>query len=292
MTLAPSLQSIPATAIQRPRKHSGLLAGIRRLGGFLVWAFTGFGLLPAIVRRRGTHFKLQEIVVYSVHRSFFLWALILIGFVGAAVVRVRPGTAVLFGWAYAWVLVYTFLTLLFDVSASRFLIWTGAFTLVWIVSKYFEDLRGAHTLSLVVAHMRRLRPALEPGIASVVSWLLVLPWVCGLFYSFANGRKRFTPNEIDEWFLGEGSELTDRSGLKFCSRYRDVLETLLGFGAGDVLAVDNDQRVVKRYENVLFLMFLWPRIDEVLHQRSAVVDNAPEDPVEVENASKALAKQE
>ena len=75
-----------------------------------------------------------------------------------------------------------------------------------------------------------------------------------------------------------GREITDRSGLKFRSRYRDLLETLLGLGAGDLEAVDANHQVVKRWENILFLAFLWRRLDEILHQRSAVVDNAADWP--------------
>ena len=266
-----------------PRHHAGILATAHRLGGFLAWVFTGFGLLPALLRRHNARTKMQEITVYSVHRSFFLWALILTGFVCAAVARGHPAAAGALGWIYVAVLVYTFLTLLFDVSAGRFFLWTGAFAFLWVLSKYFEDLKGTHTLSEVFRYLEHLHPILSPGFASVVSWMLLGPWLCGLFYSFANGRKRFTPNEIDEWFLGEGSELTDRSGLKFRTRYRDLLEMLLGFGAGDLLAVDNSHNVIKRWENVLFLAFVWPKLDAVLHQRSAVVDNAKEDPVEVEN---------
>ena len=273
----------PPSNSQSRQRGIGFAAAIRRSGAFLIWVFSGFGLLPALLRRHDARAKMQEITVYSVHRSFFLWALILTGFVSAAVVRGHAGAAGPLGWVYIGVLVYTFLTLLFDVSAARFLLWTGAFAFVWVVSRYFEDLKGAHTLSSVVAYLEHLHPALSPGLASVVSWMLLGPWICGLFYSFANGRKRFTPNEIDEWFMGEGSELTDRSGLKFRTKYRDLLEMLLGFGAGDLLAVDNSHNVIKRWENVLFLAFLWPRLDAVLHQRSAVVDNAREDPVEVED---------
>jgi hypothetical protein len=272
-------QSNPAM----PRHETGVIATIGRLGGFLGWVLTGFGLVPALLRRHNAHTKMQEITVYSVHRSFYLWALIAAGFVSSAVVRGHPGAAGALGWLYIAVLVYTFLTLLFDVSAGRFVLCTGAFALLWIVSKYLEDLKGTHTLSTVVNYLKHLHPVLSPGLASVVSWMLLGPWICGLFYSFANGRKRFTPNEIDEWFLGEGSELTDRSGLKFRTRYRDLLEMVLGFGAGDLLAVDNNHNPIKRWENVLFLAFLWPKLDAVLHQRSAVVDNAREDPVEVEN---------
>jgi hypothetical protein len=39
-------------------------------------------------------------------------------------------------------------------------------------------------------------------------------------------------------------------------------------------------------ENILFLSFLWRRLDEILHQRAAIVDNAPETPVEVEQVAK------
>ena len=67
---------------------------------------------------------------------------------------------------------------------------------------------------------------------------------------------------------GEGSELTDRSGLRFRTKYRDVLETILTFGGGDLLAVDNHQNVIKRWDNIIGLFFLWNDLDRVLHQRA------------------------
>jgi hypothetical protein len=87
-----------------------------------------------------------------------------------------------------------------------------------------------------------------------------------------NGRKKFTPNEIGEFHFGEGSELTDRTGLRFRTQYRDVLETILTFGGGDLLAVDNHQNVIKRWDNIVGLFFFWKDLDRVLHQRAAVMD--------------------
>ena len=87
-----------------------------------------------------------------------------------------------------------------------------------------------------------------------------------------NRKKKFSPNEIAEFHFGEGSELTDRSGLRFVTKYRDVLETLLSFGGGDLLAVDNHQTVIKRYENIVGLWFYWEKLDRVLHQRATLVD--------------------
>src|SRR5207302_8229879 len=107
MTQLQNFSSSPAAPSLPPqRRRIGFVAGVRRLAGFFAWIFTGFGLLPAIIRRKGGHFKVQEIVVYSVHRSFFLWALILIGFVGSAIVRSHPGAAHALGWIYVWVLIY------------------------------------------------------------------------------------------------------------------------------------------------------------------------------------------
>ena len=48
---------------------------------------------------KSARFKVEEISVYCVHRSFFLWALILTGFVGAFAVH-HHGRPLLWGWVY------------------------------------------------------------------------------------------------------------------------------------------------------------------------------------------------
>ena len=267
-----------------------LLESGRRLAGFVWWVASGFGLINLLWRGRAARFKIEEIVVYSVPRAFFLWALIGAGFIGGAVVRHYPQSAAVaefWGWAYVIVLVYTLLTLLFDVGTLKFLLWSGILGFVWLISRYLEDVRHLAVLSAVSAHLRGLHPTFNPGFASVISWLLLGPWLGGLFHSFSRGRTVFSPNSIEQWHLGEGTEITDRAGLKFRSRYRDLFETTLGFGAGDLEAFDGNHQVTKRWENILFLLFIWKRLDEILHQRSAVVDNAPDDPVEVEAVRKS-----
>jgi hypothetical protein len=257
---------------------------VRRVFAFILWVLGGFGLaqhlLARLRSRRARIGAADEIVVYCVHRSFFLWALILIGFVGAACARHWPASASAWGWMYVFVLLYTLVTLLFDVNTPRALLWSGIFALVWLASLYLEDMKHVTVLSGIGEYLRSLHPRLDPGMATLVSWLLLIPWLGALFHSFGRGRKTFSPNSIEEWFVGEGREITDRSGLKFRSRYRDLFETALGFGAGDLEAVDGNQNVVKRWENVLFLAFVWKRLDLILHQRAAVVETsvAPTEP--------------
>jgi hypothetical protein len=274
-------------AITQPNApHPGVGGSIRRVFAFIWWIVTGFGLFPHLLSRKKPHTRSEEIVVYTVHPSFYLWALILVGFIAAPCVKHWPGSSIAWGWIYVFVLLYTIVTFLFDVSTLKALLWGGIFLLLWLASKYFEDVKGMTILSGVWRYLGHQHPSLDPGTASVISWMLLVPWIGALFYAFSRGRKAFSPNSIEERFLGEGREITDRSGLKFRTRCRDIFETILGLGAGDLEAIDANQHVVKRWENILFLSFVWPRLDEILHQRSAVVDNAPESPVEVEDVKK------
>jgi hypothetical protein len=256
---APTPARAPAVTVV-PGKSVGFVGGIKRVFSFIGWVLTGFGLIGAFRRRQAGAVRSEEIVVYTVHRSFYVWSLILVGFVGSFCVRHNFGHETGWGWIYVFVLLYTFAAMMFDVSTFKALLWGGIFLLVWITSKYLEQVKHLVFLSAVGSYLRNLRPRLDPGTASVVSWLLLVPWI-----------------------MGEGREITDRSGLKFRTRYRDLFESFLGLGAGDLEAINNHQDVVKKWENILFLAFLWPKLDEILHQRSVGVDNAPTNPVEVED---------
>lgn len=231
-------------------------------------------LAPLVLVRGRKHS--ESIVVYSAHPSFFLWLLILVGFVSAWLVNKQWLSPEVAGWIYVWVLVYFIVTLLYDLGTRRLVLFGGGLTLIWLLSKYVEHIRNIAVLGYVFDYLARLSPKLDPGTATVLSWLLLLPWIGSVFHMVLNGRKRFTPNEIGEFHFGEGSELTDRSGLRFRTKYRDVLETILTFGGGDLLAVDNHQNVIKRWDNIIGLFFSWKDLDRILHQRS-VVDEVNDD---------------
>ena len=253
---------------------------VRRTGGLVVWVGTGFGLVPLLFSPRG---KISEtVVVYTVHPAFFLWPLILGGFVMAAVARHWPDAGGFLGWAYLWLTVYTLVAVLFDLGTARLAFWTGVLAFVWLALRYLEDLKHVPAVTPVVAYFRGLHPAFDGGTATALSTRLVPAWLGSLVHSFFEGRKTFTPNSIEERYVGHGYEVSDRSGLTFRVKYRDLLESLLGFGAADLEAIDSQGKVAKRFGNVLFLAFTWKKLDGILHQRAAVVDNAPSDPVEVE----------
>src|SRR4051794_10568603 len=135
-----------AQAQHELEERIGVVAAVRRGLGFFGWVLTGFGLIN-LFRRNKLRGAAEEIVVYTVHPSFYLWALIALGFIASAYVKHWPGSAVAWGWAYVLILLCTIVTLLFDVSTLKALLWGGIFCLVWIASKYLEDLKGMTILS-------------------------------------------------------------------------------------------------------------------------------------------------
>ncbi|MFO0790539.1 MAG: hypothetical protein U0805_13875 [Pirellulales bacterium] len=244
-----------------------------------VFQFARFMITLPVVLVRSRRGKIDEVTVYSAHPSFFLWLLIAVGFLSAAIVNREPTWDGFFGWFYVWVLVYFLVTMLYDFSARKLGLWVLIFTLIWLASKYVELLQHVALLTPLFEYLASLQPKLDPGTVTVLSWLLLLPWLGSLLHMALNGRKKFSPNEIGEFHFGEGSELTDRSGLRFRTKYRDVLETILTFGGGDLLAVDNHLNVIKRWDNIVGLFFFWKDLDRVLHQRAAVMDSGEGDEV-------------
>lgn len=220
--------------------------------------------------------KVDEIVVYSAPPAFYLWIVIAVGFglqpLVPKVISERAGA-----WIFIFTLLFFILALLYDMSLKKLVLCSLIVAVIWLFAKYMEDLRHITIIGPVVHHFAALDPQYDSGTMLVISWLLLIPWVCSLFEMVFNRKKKFSPNEIAEFHFGEGSELTDRSGLRFVTRYRDVLETVLGFGGGDLLAVDNHQVVIKRYENIVGLWFHWEKLDRIFHQRATLVDEEEED---------------
>jgi hypothetical protein len=209
-----------------------------------------------------------------------LWLLVAAGFLLGAVTRNFPETAEICGWVWIWILIFFLCTLLYDFSFKKLALWAGIIMLIWLLAKYFEHLREIVIVGHLFDYLASLSPRLDPGTATVVGWLLLFPWLGSVVQMILNGQKRFTPNEIGEFHFGEGTELTDRTGLRFRTNYRDVLETLLTFGGGDLVAVDNHQNVIKRWNNIVGLYFIWNHLDRILHQRTVY----EADPIADENA--------
>ena len=215
--------------------------------------------------------KPDEIVVYSAPPAFFLWIVIATGFllrlVCPHIITPQAGA-----WIFIFTLIYFLLALLYDMSLKKLVLCSLVVAVVWLFARYMESLHNVALIGPILLHFKNLNPQYDPGTVSVLCWLLLIPWVCSLFEMVFNRKKKFSPNEIAEFHFGEGSELTDRAGLRFVTKYRDVLETLLGFGGGDLIAVDNHQTVIKRYENIVGLWFHWGKLDRILHQRATLLD--------------------
>jgi hypothetical protein len=261
------LNSSPAKPEPQPAPKIQIIAAIGRL---FAAPFVAVGRLV-----RGSR-KIDEVVVYSAPPAFFLWIVLATGFgLGALVPTVLNERAA--AWVFIFVIVYFTIAILYDLSLKKLLLCSLVVSVLWLFAKYMESLHNVVILGTILKHFAALDPKYDHGTVSVLCWILLVPWVASLLEMYFNRKKKFSPNEIAEFHFGEGSELTDRSGLRFVTKYRDVLETLMGFGGGDLLAVDNHQTVIKRYENIVGLWFHWEHLDRILHQRATLVDEESPD---------------
>ena len=250
----------------KPQSSAAQINFVTKIGRIFTAPFVAVGHIV----RGGS--RIDEIVVYSAPPAFFLWVVIFTGFLLRLVVTNHILTEQAGAWIFIFVLVYFLLAVLYDMSLKKLVLCTLVFAVLWLFAKYVESLRNIAILGPILQHFKDLNPKYDPGTVSVICWLLLIPWIASIFEMVFNRKKQFSPNEIAEFHFGEGSELTDRTGLRFQTKYRDVLETMLGFGGGDLLAVDNHQRVIKRFENIIGLWFHWDKLDRILHQRATLLE--------------------
>src|SRR4051812_31930865 len=96
---------------------------------------------------RERRFRLEEVGVWCVQRSFFVWGAVAVGLIGAACVGRWPGSAGAWGWVYLWALFVTIVAILVDISTGKLCVWGGGLFLVWLASKYVEDVKRIPVLS-------------------------------------------------------------------------------------------------------------------------------------------------
>lgn len=262
----------PADAKPSAGSEPAVKGWIKRSAQKCFGAVKWFICLPMIFMGRRRSRQQDSLTLCSVDAGFFLWVMIVAGFLLAWVVRLDPLVAVGAGWAYAWLSLLFFASIMYDLNAKKLAIWSVVFFAVWMALKYGEDVQHWIVLGTITHHLATLDPKLDPGYASVISWLSIIPFGYSVFHMLAFGQKRFTPNEVCEYRLFEGDEYLDRQGVKFKTRYRDILETLLTFGGGDIIVLDNHGAEFKRFPNMLFLYFLWPKLERIIEQRAVVED--------------------
>ena len=56
------------------RREEAQVGFMQKLIGFFGWVFTGFGLL----KNQKSRMAAEEVTVYAVHQSFFVWLLVLV----------------------------------------------------------------------------------------------------------------------------------------------------------------------------------------------------------------------
>jgi hypothetical protein len=81
-------------------------------------------------------FKVEETICYSVHPSFYLWPLIIFGWIIGALIHYNPSHALGYSWMYIWILFYTTMMLMFDIGAIKLVVASAFLGLIIVSAKY------------------------------------------------------------------------------------------------------------------------------------------------------------
>lgn len=244
----------------------------------ILWVASGFGAFGTF---GGPNYHTDEVVLFNVNKAFFVWLPMVFGFISLPFIShgVAPGV---FAWIFIAINIYVLLCILFNIDFMKLSIITGVVGLVWLFAywlKSHEILLFSHIANYIV----NINPKLDYGFVVAWSWCLFLIWVASIIHAVGYCRVIITSNSIEERHFGMGNEITDRMGLKFRLRYYDLLECILGLGSGTLEARRNDGSLVKKFDSILFQFFWAKRLDEILNQRTTIVDNSSHNPVDVED---------
>lgn len=267
-----SNQSSQQTSPTPERSKGPRIPILSEAWGFVRFVFSGFGLFDAVLRKRRGANRLEEVIVHQFHTGIYLWLWILFGFVSSCLVS-WGADASLFGWLYLMVVMYTLITVLFDISRNMMLVVLLAIGFVGVSGLYLQDHVNLPVISSLYSFFVGMQVRLDPGFARALSWLLLIPFGCVLVQAYFDGHVRITSNEIEVYHYGKMTDSISRIGKRIRERYRDLNETLLGLGAADMVVIDYNGKEERLFQNIVGLRYRWAEIDRMLEVWDVEVQN-------------------
>ena len=100
---------------------------------FAIWVVTLGGFLTNIFRMSPNgQVKLEEITLYSVDPAFFIWPIIVFGFIGSFSTNHFPASAGFWGWVWVFTIIYIFIAILTNLNIGKLLLWGVIFGFITI----------------------------------------------------------------------------------------------------------------------------------------------------------------
>ena len=219
----------------------------------------------------------HSVVFYSYPKLLFCWPLIVFGplfwfLVGPPQNPASGGLEVL-GWLYLLVGTMVLLTVGIDLERNYTVFWVVAFLLFFFLGRWLVDAKGFTFFGDIYGWFRDLDLQYDRGFGLALSIFLVGPYLVMLVWSRLQHKWRITHNEFEHYSWGRTDDSLARGAKRVRSTYPDVLELLLGLGAGTLIVYSATGRSeLRRIHNVPFLPLVRRRINRILELTAVTTD--------------------
>ncbi len=260
-------QNVPSTPVGpqgKSRSGSGVFSAI---AGFIAMIFKPIAwvvrpLVFRVSKERGN----PKVNFTSFSNLLYLWPIMVIGWVGPWLTSGdKPWvSAGVMGWIWITVMLIVIICIGSDTDRNKTAALAAVVIIFWLGGLLLEAKKGIPVLSNVYDFFAGYNVQFDPGTAGVFSMatLVLLFFVIGS--AWFDGRYEITTREITHKRLFRTSDSLPRAAKRIKRDWRDLIETILGLGAGDVIVLDTNSNVVMRIPNVPFLWFFRQDVDHIL----------------------------
>lgn len=256
-------------------------------GGFMAAIGTGIGylLFPLIWLGKLFVFRVSErqgnqvATFVSFSSMIYVWPVVLVGFVAAAIEPAGVITNTALAWTWIGVTVFVMVVLGTDINRNAALIWALVVALFLALGALVHKQYNIPVLGAIYDWFEGLNVQFSRGSAIAVASILAVVMVIVFVQALFDGRHEISSREVTHRRLLRGSESLPLTINRVRLDWPDLLEMITLFGAGHLIVVDNTGKVIMRIPNIPFLWFYRDEVNRILdimattEVNPAVLDN-------------------
>lgn len=223
----------------------------------------------------------HDVVFFSYPKLLYCWPLIVIGPLFWLLVSLGgPRSAEyselleLLGWTYLFITAMVILTIAIDLERNYMVFWMLAFFCFFFLGLWLVEWKDRFTFFGDIYGWCADRDIqYDHNFALMLSIFLAGPYGVMIVWSRLQHRWRITHNEFEHYSFGRADDSLARGAKRVRSTYPDVLEMLLGFGAGTLVVYSATGRSeLRRITNVPFLPLVRRKINRILEVTAVTSD--------------------
>lgn len=221
----------------------------------------------------------HAVTFYAYPKLIFAWPIILLGVVFWLLTLTSDATAgystwlELYGWIYLFATVAVILTVAVDIERNYAFVWTVIFLVFLFAGMWLSSASGFTLFGNLYNFFADMDIQYSRGFGLSMSIFIGVPYVIMLAWSRINHKWRITHNEFEHYSWGRSDDSLARGAKRFRSTYPDLLEFILGLGAGTLIVYSATGRTeLRRIHNVPMLPMLRKKIDHLLEYTAVTSD--------------------